>query len=316
MRAVQVLGDSSSPNLKTTSSAAKPVPKASGFLLRVHSAGITGPELTWPELYATPSRIPGHDISGVVVEVGSAYAGRYKVGDGVYGMLHADGGEGQADFVACTDEEVALKGPGLTHAEAAALPIPLLTAWEVVAERGGIKDGTRVLVTGASGAVGVMFVQLARRLTGAYIVALASGRHHETLRAFGAHETLDYAVPGWENTLRDIEVVFDTVGGEVLSKSWETITDDGTILTIGDPAPAWAFGGSPPAEASRHPNVIYSHFIVSPDTTRLQKGAEMVAEGTLKPIATKSFPFSDAEEAWACAQGRGRGYKVVINFSE
>lgn len=316
MRAVQVLGDASSPNLTTTSSAAKPVPKPSGFLLRVHAAGITGPELTWPELYATPSRIPGHDISGVVVEVGDAYAGRYRVGDEVYGMLHADGGEGQADFVACGDGEVARKGERLTHAAAAALPIPLLTAWEVVADRGGIGDGTRVLVTGASGAVGVMFVQLARRLTGAYVVALASARHHETLRELGAHETIDYAVPGWERTVRDIEVVFDTVGGEVLSKSWDTVTDDGTILTIGDPAPAWAFGGSPPEEASRHPSVKYSHFIVSPDAARLEKGAEMVAEGTLKPIATKSFPFSEAKEAWTCAQGRGRGYKAVIDFSE
>lgn len=325
MKAVKILGDASSPIITTTTSAPAPSPlDATEILVRVHAAGITGPEVTWPEVWATPSRIPGHDISGVVTAVGPGYAGKLKVGQEVYGMLHAGRGQGQAEFVVCGDDEVVGKDDistqgAMSHAEAAALPIPLLTAWEALTTRSHIKEGMRVLVTGASGAVGVMFVQLAARVAGAHVIALASPGTHDMLRGLGAEQTVDYNVDGWERTLEGggVDVVFDTVGGQVLDKTWEVIKKKGTIVTVGDPAPAWAVpGGQPPAEAARLPDVEYTYFIVTPDPARLREGARMIMEGSLKPVPTRTFPFSRAKEAWDCAQARGRGYKVVIDFSE
>ncbi|PNP85441.1 hypothetical protein FNYG_01270 [Fusarium nygamai] len=312
MKAVQILGDMSSPKLTTNFSMNKPEPVKSDILVRVHAAGVTGDEIMWPETYRRPTRIPGHDISGVIAAFGPDYSGPLKAGQEVFAMLSADTCEGQADYVVCTPDEVALKPALLSHAEAAALPIPVLTAWEVL-DYTEIHAGTRVLVTGASGAVGQQFVQLVKHLTGAYVVALASATSKHLLGDV-PDEIVDYKTPNWEKSVKDIDVVFDTVGGEVLAKTWETVKSDGMIITIGDPAPSWAFGGDEPSESLSLPGVKYKYFIVSPNVDRLGQVAKLFDEGVLKPLAVKTFPFEQAVEAWEDARQRGRGYKVVIGF--
>ncbi|KAM5347425.1 hypothetical protein ACJ41O_010430 [Fusarium nematophilum] len=314
MKAVQILGDISSPKIGTNYSMPKPGPTKAEVLIHVHAAGVTGDEILWPEPYNTPSRIPGHDISGTIDSFGPEYNGPLEVGQEVFALLAADRGEGQAEYVICLAEEVAPRPASLSHAEAAALPIPVLTAWEAVVDHGEITYGMEVLVTGASGAVGLLFVQLVKRLTGAQVVALASYRNHDALRQLGADKTLDYGTPGWEHSVKDVDAVFDTVGGDVLARTWETVKEDGTIVTVGDPAPAWAFGRGRAPESVDHPGVRYKHFIVSPNADRLGKAAEMINGGEIKPLAVRPFPFSQAEEAWECARQRGRGYKAVIEF--
>lgn len=319
MKAVQILGDMSSPQITTTASLPQPVPQGTDLLVRVHAAGITGDEVTWPEVYARTSRIPGHDISGVISALGPEYTGPLTVGQEVYVCLHPDRGAGQAEYAVCSAQEVAPKPKSVSFAEASALPIPLLTAWEALTSRGNVTAGMRVLITGASGAVGILAVQLATRVIsggGAHVIALASARNHDDLKNLGAQEVVDYNTPGWENLATGkVDVVFDTVGGEVLAKTWESVKEDGLIITVGDPAPSWAFGGKPPAEAETHPRVRYLHFIVSPNAERLEEGARMIDEGSLRPLAAKGFPFEQAQEAWAYAQTRSRGHKVAIEFA-
>jgi NADPH:quinone reductase-like Zn-dependent oxidoreductase len=312
MKAVQILGDMSSPRLTTNFSMNKPEPVNSDILVRVHAAGITGDEIMWPETYRRPTRIPGHDISGVIAAFGPDYSGLLKIGQEVYAFLSADTCEGQADYVVCSPDEVALKPASLSHAEAAALPIPVLTAWEVL-DYADIHLGSRVLVTGASGAVGQQFVQLVKHLTGAYVIALASATNQQVLGDV-PDEIVDYKTPNWEKSVQDADVVFDTVGGEVLAKTWETVKSDGMIITIGDPAPSWAFGGDEPSEALSLPGVRYKYFIVSPNADRLGKMARLFDEGVIKPLAVKTFPFDRAVEAWEHARQRGKGYKVVLEF--
>jgi NADPH:quinone reductase-like Zn-dependent oxidoreductase len=214
--------------------------------------------------------------------------------------------------VICAPAEVALKPASLSHAEAAALPIPVLTAWEVL-DYADIHTGTRVLVTGASGAVGQQFVQLVKFLTGAYVIALASLAKNDLL-GDTADEVIDYNTPNWEKSAQEVDVVFDTVGSDVLSKAWQTVTSDGTIITIGDPAPSWAFSGDKPSESLSLPGVRYKYFIVSPNADRLGKVARLFDEGVIKPLAVKTFPFEQAVQAWECAKQRGKSYKVVIEF--
>src|SRR5690349_7569583 len=122
MKAVQILGDASSPKIAITHSTPKPVPTDTDILIQVHSAGITGDEVTWPEVYQTPTRIPGHDISGTIVSLGPDYDGPLCIGQDVFACIAADRGKGQAEYVVCKPVEVALKPTSLSHAEAAVLP--------------------------------------------------------------------------------------------------------------------------------------------------------------------------------------------------
>ncbi|KAG8672323.1 hypothetical protein FPOAC2_05703 [Fusarium poae] len=314
MKAIQILGDASSPTISINHSLPQPTPVNSDILVHVHAAGITGDETTWPEVYQTPTRIPGHDISGTIISFGPDYTGNLEIGQDVFALITADRGEGQAEYVVCTPEEVAPKPSSLSHAEAAVLPIPTLTAWETVEDFLEINSNMRVLVTGASGAVGRQFVQLVKHLTQAYVIALASPRNHDNLRDLGADEVIDYTSPRWEISLPSVSLVFDTVGGEILSKTWETIEEGGTIITVGDPAPAWAFGDDEAPESLKHPSVKYKHFIVSPNAKRLADVASMLDNGLLKPLDVRRFTFDQGVAAWDCAKQRGRDYKVAIEF--
>ncbi|KAF2724614.1 NAD(P)-binding protein [Polychaeton citri CBS 116435] len=316
MSAVQVVGDITSPNIIFNPSLARPTPQNNEILIRVYAAGVTGDEILWPELYETPTRIPGHDISGIVAAIGPAYNGPLKVGDEVFALLAAERGEGQAEYAICAANEVALKPASTSHAQAAAMPIPFLTAWEAMIDHAKILPNTRVLVTGASGAVGRLFVQLATHVAGADVTALASIQNYDSLKQLGARTVVSYLTPDWERLVANIDVVFDTVGGDVLKKSWETVTESATIVTVADPPPPWAFSRCKALEAVDHPGVTYTYFIVSPNVERLEKASEMIDNNTIKATAVKSFPLHEAALAWSYAQQRGRGQKVVINLTD
>ncbi|KAM7200743.1 zinc-containing alcohol dehydrogenase [Rhypophila sp. PSN 637] len=323
MKAIQVLGPKSNPQIVLNPSFPDlPPPSGSQILIKVYSAGITHDEITWPEVYKTASHIPGHDISGVITALGPSYAGPLKLGDEVYAMLHVDRGQGQAWYVLVDggDEEVVRKPESLSHAQAAALPIPVLTAWEALfvhvgEERLG-KEGARVLVTGASGAVGLILVQLARLKFGELeIVALASESNFERLRELGASECVDYRVPDWEEKVGKVDVVIDMAGGEVLSKAWEVVkSPGGVIVTVADPAPAWAFGKAVPEELETHPGVRAVYFVVGLNAEALKKVGELIDLGKIKALPVVEFPVEKALDAWEFAGKRSRNGKVVINF--
>ncbi|KAK4448753.1 Reticulon-4-interacting protein 1, mitochondrial [Podospora aff. communis PSN243] len=313
MKAIQLLGPKGQATITLTSSLPRPVPQAHQLLIRVHSAGVTADEISWPEVYKTSTRIPGHDISGVIAELGPEYNGPLSVGDQVYAMLHVDRGQGQAEYVTAFDDEVALKPKTIGHSEASALPIPILTAVEALERHAKVERGSRILVTGASGAVGVMLVQLAKRLYDAHVVALASASKHDHLRELGAAEVVDYATPGWETRI-SVDAVVDTVGGEILSKSWETLKGQGSIVTVADPPPPWAFTDEVPKELGLHPGVAYKYFVISTDSKALSKVARMIDNGEVVCLPVVPFPVSDAVAAWSAASQRGRKGKIVIDF--
>jgi len=314
MKAVQILGDRGAATIALTDSLPRPVPSGQEILIQVHAAGITADEISWLEVYKTPSRVPGHDISGVVAELGPDYKGPLSVGDEVFAMLDADRGQGQAEYATALDEEVAPKPKTISHAEAAALPIPILTAFEALSHHATLAPGSRILVTGASGAVGVMLVQLAKRLFGAEVVALASAQKHEYLRRLGASEVVDYKTPGWE-AIASVDAVFDTVGGSVLSQSWKTLKQGhGAIVTVADPPPPWAFGREVPKELESNPEVKYVYFILSTDSKALSQVAGLIDKGEVVCLPVVEFPVSEALSAWSAAAERGRAGKVVIDF--
>lgn len=317
MKAVQILGERGNHRLALTSSVPKAVPRADEILIKVHAAGITADEVGWVEVYKTPSRIPGHDISGVIEALGPAYDGPLSIGDAVFAMLDADRGQGMAEYAVASASEVALKPKSVSHAEAAALPIPVITAWEALSRHAKLTPRSRVLVTGASGAVGVMAVQLAKVLLDAEVVALASAAKHEHLRQLpsGVSDVVDYKTPGWETKIGEVDAVFDTVGAEVLSKSWKAVKRDGVIVTVADPPPRWAIEkGMVPAELASKPGVRYTYFVLSVDAEAMAKVAGFIDEGRVRVLDVVEFPIDQALEAWAYASHRGRPGKAVINF--
>ncbi|KAF3022621.1 hypothetical protein E8E14_013847 [Neopestalotiopsis sp. 37M] len=315
MKAVQIIGDPSSPKIICNNDLPKPVAHGSDILVQVQAAGITADEVTWPELYRTASRIPGHDISGIITSLGPDYGGSLQLGQEVFALLHPDRGEGQAEYVLCRADELAPKPSSISHAQAAALPIPALTAWEAVVDHAQIGTNAKVLVTGASGAVGSIFVQLVKHLIDAKVIALASPQSHDDLRRLGADEVLDYHIDGWEKSITGVDVVFDTVGSDVLTKTWETVSDRGTIITVADPPPPWAFGRGPAAESAAHPGVRHVYFIVLPNSQRLADVSKLIDGAALEAIKVKSFSIEDAVQAWSDARGRNRGYKTVIDMT-
>lgn len=321
MRAVQILGDASHPRIVASDDLSKPEPRDTEILIRVHAAGITGDEVAWPELYQTPSRIPGHEIAGTIAALGPMYSGSLRIGQEVFGCLEAARGQGQAEYTVCSANEVAPKPTSTSHAEAAALPIPLLTAWEAIVEHGGVAAGQRVLVTGASGAVGRLFIQLVKELFSGgdrvHVIALASARHRQILeQQLGASQVLDYETPGWEQQVEGVDLVFDTVGGDVLTKAWDMVSENGAVVTVADPPPPWAFSGSLPSELASRPNVRHKYFIVSPHAERMEQAAQMFENGSLKVLPIKTFPLLEAEQAWLQARERRRGFKIVLVVEE
>ena len=140
MPAIQILGPKTNPTVTLNPTQPLPATDPSAVLIRVHAVGLTADELSWPELYNTPTRIPGCDVSGIVAALPTptsptspllTSSGRpLKIGDAVYTMQPADHGSGQAGYTYALPQHIAHKPAALTHAQAAALPIPVLTAWE------------------------------------------------------------------------------------------------------------------------------------------------------------------------------------------
>src|SRR4051795_703663 len=219
-----------------------PAPAAGEALLRVHAAGITPTELSWSETYKTPDgrerlpTIPGHDVSGVVEALGPGVS-EVAPGDAVYGLVAFPRDGGAAEYVAVRAADLAPKPRSLDHVHAAAVPLSALTAWQALFVHAGLAAGQRVLIHGAAGGVGAFAAQLAR-WRGAHVGATASARHHEFLRELGVETAIDYRTTRFEEVLRDVDVVLDTVGGDTLERSWRVLRRGGTLVSVAaEPAP-------------------------------------------------------------------------------
>ena len=222
----------------------QPKPGAGEMLIRVHAAGVTPTEVIWYTTTHTKEGAPranailAHEFSGVVAEVGSDVRD-FHVGQEIYGVndWFADGA--LAEYCIATPAEIAPKPPKISHAEAATLPISALTAWQGLLGRAHLQAGQRVLIHGASGGVGVLAVQLAHDI-GAYVFATASARNRDFVKQLGADEFIDYTSQRFEDIARDIDVVFDCVGGETFERSFRVLKLGGHIVTIAASAEAEA----------------------------------------------------------------------------
>ena len=311
MRAMRLTKSANGAPRLEAAEVSQPKPAAGDVLIRVHAAGVTPTELGWQPTLQTkdgasrPNAIPAHEFSGVIAEVGSDVRD-FQVGQEIYGMndWYVDGG--LAEFCVTQPSSIAPKPANLTYAESATVPIGALTAWQGLFDRSHLQAGQRVLIHGASGGVGVFAVQLARNI-GAHIFATASARNRDFVKQLGANEFIDYTSQRFEDIARDIDVVFDAVGGETFDRSFSVLKLRGSIVTIvssEDPA-------APPDERKKK-----AFFIVEPDQKQLIEVAKLIDTGKLKTFVDGVAPLTDAASAYdgSLKQRQGHG-KIAVEIT-
>jgi NADPH:quinone reductase-like Zn-dependent oxidoreductase len=189
--------------------------------------------------------------------------------------------------------------------QAAAVPLSALTAWQALFGHARVSRGQRVLVHGAAGGVGTYAVQLAR-WAGAQVCATASARNADFLRDLGADLVIDYATTRFEEVAHDVDVVFDLVGGDALTRSWQVVRDGGIVVSVVSPRPT---GPAP------RPGVRFAWFIVEPSGEQLRQIGGLIDAGQVRPIVDRVFPLADARGAYdAGRRGHPRG-KIVLTIS-
>lgn len=173
---------------------------------------------------------PGGDFSGVVDSVGQGVT-EFRIGDEVIGYSMAGGA--YAEFIAIDAQKVAMKPTTVGHIEAASLALVAQTAIQML-DRAGVEKGSTVLIHGAGGAVGSVVVQVAHQ-RGATVIGTASARSLERVKGYGSDRVLDYAAAPFENSVKDVDAVLDTVGGAVQQRSYAVVKQGGALVAINQP---------------------------------------------------------------------------------
>ena len=243
----------------------------------------------------------GWDVSGVVEKIGSSVK-RFKVGDEVYTRPSIDRDGSYAEYIAVKESIVDHKPKSITHVEAASIPLAGLTAWTALVKTAEIGPGKRVLIHAAAGGVGSLAVQIARE-KGCYIIGTASEKNLGFVLNLGAHEVIDYHNQDFSEIVKDVDVVFDTIGGETMEKSWKILKKEGMLVSI---------AGQPDPEKAKEYNVRSSSVFVQPDASILETLRQLIDTGNLKPIIGNVFTLDEIKKAQdLCQSGRARG-KIVI----
>ncbi|NUR69201.1 MAG: NADP-dependent oxidoreductase [Hamadaea sp.] len=272
----------------------RPAPIATEILVRVRAASVNPTD--WKSRktgagYWNDPAILGYDVSGVVEEVGFGVT-LYQPGDEVFGMPWFPRQAGAyAEFVTAPARQFARKPSGLSHVEAAALPLAGLTAWQSLIETGGLRTGDRVLVHAAAGGVGHLAVQIAKA-RGAYVVGTASAAKHELVRRLGADEVIDYRSVDFADAVRDIDIVLDTVGGDYGPRSLRVLRPGGKLIRLTEPDENFT--------------------LVEPDYAGLREIVALVEAGRLRPSVSTVLPLASAAQAHELSEsGRVTG-KIVL----
>jgi len=229
----------------------------------------------------------------------------FRIGDEVYGLADFPRDGAAAEFAAVRAINLALKPRGIPHAQAAALPLSALTAWQALFEHAHLAAGQSVLIHGGAGGVGSLAVQLAR-WRGARVVATASASDTAFVHSLGADVVIDYHAMLFEDTLRDIDVVLDTIGGETRRRSWRVLRKGGVLVTLVSPIPTGE------AEQNGGRGIF---FIVSGNRGQLDQISALVDGGKLKPVIAEVLPLARAREAFEHGSGKHAPGKIVLQVA-
>lgn len=292
----------------------KPEIKADEVLVKVKAIGINQIDLKTrkgsgiaAKLKEENPMILGWDIAGEITETGSEVK-EFKTGDAVFGTVNFPGcGNAYAEYVAAPASQIALKPENVSFEEAAGACQSPLTAWQAIIDTGHVKKGDRVLIHGAAGGVGSYAVQIAKHL-GAYVIGTASGDDRDFVLNLGADECIDYKTQKFEEMVKDLDFIMDSIGGENFVRSLTVLKPEGTIVMLPSDKKEEA------DKVAKEKHVHNFHHILMHSSGEGMKGiAAMLTDGSMRSSVSKTFPFEKMREAHEeVATGKHTGKVAVV----
>jgi NADPH:quinone reductase-like Zn-dependent oxidoreductase len=304
MRAVRIHAQAG-PGALVVEEAPYPHTAENDVVIRVHAAGFTPGELDWPGTWKDRAGrdrspvIPGHEVSGEVAELGMGTTG-LTVGQRVFGLTDWARDGTLAEYVAVEARNLAPLPASIDHTCGAALPMPGLTAWQALFDHAGLRPGQTVLVHGAGGAVGDLAVQLARE-AGARIIGTGRERDRAAVLEAGAERFAVLDAESFEDVAGPVDVVLDTVGGDVLDRSAAVVRPGGTLVSV----------AAPPKARPTDGRAVF--FVVEPNRDQLAELARQVQQGRLTPKVGSIRPLAEARDAFLAKQGTPG--KIIIQVA-
>lgn len=289
MRAIRVHAQAG-PEALTLEEAPYPHTAENDLVVRVHAAGFTPGELSWPHTWKDRAGrdrdpvIPGHEVSGEVAELGSGTTG-LTVGQRVFGLTDWARDGTLAEYVAVEARNLAPLPASIDYIRGAALAMTGLTAWQALFDHADLRPGQTVLVHGAGGAVGDMAVQLARE-AGARVIGTGRERDRATVLEAGAERFANLDGDRFEEVAGQVDVVLDMIGGDVLDRSAAVVRPGGTLVSV----------TAPPRVRPAEGRTVF--FIVEPNRTQLAELARWAQQGRLTPKVGAVRPLAETRDAF------------------
>jgi len=290
-----------------------PVPTAAvdEVLIKVHAVGVNPIDWKVRAGYLKemlPYEFPlilGWDVSGKVEKAGGEVT-RIKPGEEVYALADVTRNGACAQYIAVKADAVALKPSSLDHVHAASLPMAALTAWQAIFDLAALSEGQQILIHAAAGGIGTMAVQLAE-WKGARVIGTASVGNRDFVLGLGAQEVIDYTDIPFERAAKDMDVVLDTMGGEVQERSWQTLRKGGVLVSL---------LGPPDAVKAAEYGVRGASVFVQPDAAQLTEIARLVDGGIIRPVVTEVFPLAEAAKAHEMSETHHVRGKIVLEVNQ
>jgi NADPH:quinone reductase-like Zn-dependent oxidoreductase len=306
MRAVRI-HDFGGPEVLRIENIERPEPNVGEVLVEVHAASINPVDYktragSYPMVER--SQLPvtlGRDVSGMIVRCG-ADVEQLHVGDAIYALLDREHG-GYAEYVVAPAAICARRPKSLDYLTAASVPLAGLTAWQGLFDHGHLERGQYVLIHGGSGGVGHFAIQFAKA-RGARVATTVSGAADvDFVRALGADEIINYKTQHFEENVRDVDLVFDLIGGETQKRSWSVLKRGGSIVsTLGQP---------PQRDADKH-HARGVGYMAQPNAAQLTEIAQLIDEGSVRPMVRGSFALEDVRAAQQRVEHEHTVGKVVL----
>ncbi|MDN4525623.1 NADP-dependent oxidoreductase [Fictibacillus fluitans] len=290
-----------------------PKPGPRDVLIEVHATSVNPVDWKIREGYLKDNLrfsfpvILGWDAAGVVKETGSAVT-KFKPGDEVFTRPATERDGTYAELLAADEELVAFKPKNLTFEEAASIPLVGLTAWQCLVDFAKIKEGQRVLVHAGGGGVGSFAIQLAKT-KGAYVISTGSEDSESIIKESGADEFINYKTQDFTEAIESVDIVFDTIGGDVQKSSYKVIKPGGVLVSI----------VSPPVqkEATNH-SVTAGFVFLDPDGEELAEIGKLIEAGKIKPFVGETFPLTQdgVRAAHELSESHHAKGKIIISVKE
>jgi NADPH:quinone reductase-like Zn-dependent oxidoreductase len=283
----------------------RPTPGPGEVLVRVAAAGV-GPWDAWIRSHRSVVKAPlpltlGSDLSGFIEEIGPGVSG-FRRGEEIYGVTNADFSGANAEYAIASAAMIAPKPRSLDHLQAASVPVIAVTAWQMLFEYGKATASQTVLIHGGAGNVGAYAVQLAH-LTNLKIFATCSSEDEPYVRSLGATSVIDYTTTKFEDEVLGVDIVIDTVGGDIQERSVQVVKSGGIIVSSVSPFP-----GTP-----KRSDVSTAFFLVDVTTARLNGITELIDRHELSTQVGTVLPLEQVRTAHQMLEGtpHKRG-KIVL----